>query len=48
MVVSAKTAEPIGMPFGLCVWMVPRNHKLDVGPDPPMGRGNFGGKRRPE
>jgi len=46
-VVCAKTAEPIGMPFELWVRMVPRNHKLDGGSDPPMGRGNFGGKRRP-
>jgi len=25
----------------------PRNHVLDGGPDPPMGRGNFQGKVRP-
>jgi len=24
-----------------------RNHVLDGGPDPTMGRDNFGGKRRP-
>ena len=29
---SAKTAEPIEMPFGLWTWMVPRNHVLDGSP----------------
>ena len=36
-VICAKTAEPMEMPFGLCLlwaWMVPRNHVLDGGPDP--------------
>jgi len=28
-------AEPIEMPFGLLARMVPRNHDLDEGPDPP-------------
>jgi len=29
----AKTAEPIEMPFGLWVWMGPRNQVLDVDPE---------------
>ena len=32
MVVCAKTAEPIGMPFGLWARMGRRNHVLDGGP----------------
>jgi len=32
MVVCAKTAEPIGMTFGLWAQMGRRNHVLDVGP----------------
>jgi len=47
MIVCAKTAEPTRMPFGLWVWMVQRNHKLHGGPDPPMGRGDFGVKEAP-
>ena len=31
-VVCAKTAEPIGMPFGLWARMGRRNHVLDGGP----------------
>jgi len=34
---SAKTSEPIEMPFGSCVgwtWVVSRNHVLDGGSDP--------------
>jgi len=27
------------------LWVGPRYHVLDGGPDPPRGRGNFGGKR---
>jgi len=44
LVSPAKTAEPIQMPFGLWVQMVPRNHNLDGGPDPPMDTGHFGEK----
>ena len=45
--VSAKTAEPIEMPFGLRTRVGPENHVLD-GAQIPMGRGNFEwGKRRP-
>jgi len=44
LVSPAKTAEPIEMPFGLRTWVVPGNHVLDWGPDPPMGRGNFEGE----
>jgi len=36
-----KTAEPVEMPFGLWAQVGSRNHVLDEGPDPPMGRGNF-------
>jgi len=32
MVVCAKTAEPIGMPFGLWARIGRRNHMLDGGP----------------
>jgi len=41
VVICAKTAEPIEMPFGLWARMGPRNHVLDGGSDLPMGRGNF-------
>ena len=37
----AKTAAPIELPFGLRTWVVPENHVLDGGPDPPTGMGNF-------
>ena len=47
LVSSAKTAEPIEMPFGLRTLVGPGNHLLDGGPDFPMGRDNFGGKGRP-
>jgi len=47
----AKTAEPIEMPFGLRTWLGPRDHVLDGGSDPTMGRCNFffggGENRRP-
>jgi len=46
LVSTAKTAEPIGMPFWVEDWGWPRNHVLDGGPDPPMERGNFEGKGR--
>jgi len=36
-------AELIEMPFGLRTWLDPRDHVLDGGSDPPMGRGNFQG-----
>jgi len=44
---SAKTAEPIEMPFGLWTRIGPRNHALDRGSDPHIERGNFGEKGRP-
>jgi len=44
LVSPAKTAEPIEMPFGLWLWMVPRNHKLDGGPDP-LWEGAISGER---
>jgi len=47
VVICAKTAEPIEMPFGLWAWMSPRNHVLDGAPDIPMGRGNFGERGAP-
>ena len=40
----AKTAEPIEMPFGLRTRVGPRDHVLDEGSDPPMGRGKFLGE----
>jgi len=43
----AKTAEPVEMPFGLRTRVGPGNHLLDGGPDPPMGRGNFGERGAP-
>jgi len=45
LVSAVKTAEPIEMPFGLSTRVGPGNHVLDWGPDPPMGRGNFEGKK---
>jgi len=36
----AKTAIPIEMSFGLMTRVGPRNHVLDGGPDPPIGRDN--------
>ena len=42
LVSPAKTAEPIEMPFGLTTWLGPRDHVLDGGSDPTMGRGKFG------
>jgi len=41
LVSPAKVAEPIEMPFGLRTWLGPRDHALDGGSDPPMGRGKF-------
>jgi len=46
LVSPVKTAERIEVPFGLWTWLGPWNHVLDGGSDPPMGRGNFGGKGR--
>ena len=43
----AQTAAQIEMPFGLRTWVGSRNHVLDEGPDPPMGRSNFEGEGRP-
>jgi len=48
LVNPAKTDELIEMSFGLSTRVHPRNHLLDAGPNPPMGRGNFeGGKGWP-
>ena len=45
LVSPTKTAEPIEMPFRLRTREDPRNHVLDGGPGPLMGRSNFkGGK----
>ena len=44
LVSSAKMAELIEMPFGLRTWVGPRDHVLDGGSDPPMGRGKFLGE----
>jgi len=43
VVICAKTAEPVKMPFGFWAWMGPGNRVLD-GAQIPMGRDNFGGK----
>jgi len=43
----AKTAAAIEMPFVSRTRVDPRNHVLDGGPDPPMGRGNFEGGKGP-
>jgi len=45
LVNPAKIAAPIEMPFGLRTRVGPGNHVLDGGPDPPMGRGNFEGRK---
>jgi len=43
-----KTSAPIEMLFELRTRVVPTNHVLDKGADPPMGRANFeGGKGLP-
>jgi len=39
---TAKMAKPIDMSFGELTLVGPRNHILDGGHDPPMGKGNFG------
>jgi len=44
LVNPAKTAAPIELPFGLRTWVGLRNHVLDGGPDPLMGRGKFLGE----
>ena len=41
VVIHAKMAEPIEMPFGLRTRVGPGNQVLDGGPDRPIGRGNF-------
>jgi len=43
LVSPAKMVALIEMQFGLRTRVGPRNHVLDGDPDPPMGRGNFGG-----
>jgi len=48
LVSPAKTAEPIEMPFGLWVWMGPRNNVLDGAPDQiPHEKWQFLGKGSP-
>ena len=47
LVSPAKTAALIEMPFGLRTRVGPRNHVLDGGPDPPMGRATFEGEKGP-
>jgi len=44
---SAKMAEAIEIPFGLCTRLSPRNHELDVGQDGPKRMGNFTEKDMP-
>jgi len=43
-VIPAKTAELIKMPFALRTWVGPRDHLLDGGSDPPMGRSKYLGE----
>jgi len=43
-----ETTEPIEMPFGIITRVPRRCHVLDGGPDPPKGRGNFGGNVFPK
>jgi len=45
LVIRAKTAEPIEIPFRLTTRVGPGNHVLYRGPDAPMGRDNFQGER---
>jgi len=45
LVSPAKTVEPIEMPFALWGRVSPRNHELDVSPDPLMSRSTFDGGR---
>ena len=40
VIITAKTAELIEMPFGLWAWMGPRNHVLDEA-QIPVRRGNY-------
>ena len=47
LVSPVETAEAIEMPLGLWARIGPRSNVLDGATDPPMGRGNFGGKERP-
>ena len=47
LVSSAKTAEPIEMPFALRTRVDPRDHVLDVGPHPPWEGAILRGKVRP-
>ena len=42
---SARTAEPIEMPFGMWTRVVSGNHALDGGPDSRTAMGNFGGEK---
>jgi len=42
IVIPAKTAEPIKVPFWLCTRVGQRNHVLDGISDPPYWRGTFG------
>jgi len=47
IIICAKTAEPMVMPFALWARTSPRNHELDDGADP-HGKGQFfGGKGHP-
>jgi len=34
LVICAKVAEPIKVPFQLLTWMGPKNHELECGPMP--------------
>ena len=45
LVIPAKTAEPIEIPFGLGTLVGPESHVLDGRYRSPKGRGNFEGER---
>jgi len=45
---SAKTAEPIEMPFGMLSGVDPRNPVLDGGTDPPWEGAILRGKSMPD
>ena len=42
-----ETPDLTEMPFGLCARVGPKNHIFGGGPDPPQGKGNFGGCSTP-
>ena len=39
----SKSNEPLDMPFGIWIRVGQKNNVSGGGPDPPRGRGNYGG-----